>query len=153
MKGDSVPLQDHVTRWCKPSHVDGDVIGVDAFLLEEKDTDNALSVNWLEFLKCADRASEIAEIQKVLSSKLKKVSKNSRIAVLNVGGVLEAVDESSNGKLRVAVLHNPDKEEGKWDDPSHSSIYGLTRDQDAQTAATALRDAIVEVHAATLSSA
>jgi hypothetical protein len=148
LKDDPIPPEDHFTRWCKPSHVDVDVIGVDAFLLEEKDTDNALSVNWLEFLNCADRASEIAEIQRVLSSKLKKVSKNSLIAVLNVSTALAAVDESLSGKLALAVLHNPARDEGKWDDPSHSSIYGLTRDQDAQTAATALRDAIAEVHAA-----
>lgn len=148
MKGDPVPSQDHVTRWCKASHVDGAVIGVDAFLLEDKDTDNALSVNWLEFLKYIDRASEIAEIQRILSTKLKKVSKGSRIAVLNVGSVLEAVAEPLEGKCGVAVLHNPDRDEGKWDDPSHSSVYGLPRGQDAQTAATAIRDTILEVHLA-----
>lgn len=118
-------------------------------MLEEKDSDNALSVNWLEFLRCADRTSEIAEIQQVLSLKMKKVSKNSRIAVLNVNRALTTVDECLNGKLKVTILHNPDRDEGRWEDPSHSSLYGLTRNHDAQTAATALRDAITEVHPAT----
>ncbi len=124
-------------------------MGITAFMLEEKDQDDALSVNWLEFLRCADRVLEIAEIQRILALKMKKVSKNSRIAVLNVGQSLTAIDRFLNGKLNVTVLHNPASEEGRWDDPSHSSIYGLTRNEDALTAATVLRDVITEMHPAT----
>lgn len=124
-------------------------MGIPAFMIEEKDQDDALSVNWLEFLKCADRVSEIAAIQQILALKMKKISKNSRITVLNVGQSLTAIDKLLNGKLKVTVLHNPAREEGQWDDPSHSSIYGLTRNEDAQTAATALRDIIAELYQAT----
>lgn len=117
-------------------------------MLEEKDTDDALSVNWLEFLGGADRTAALAEVQQVLCMKLKKVSKNSRIVILNVSRALTAVDVCLNGKVKVAILHNPDRDEGKWEDPSHSSVYGLTRSLDAITTATALRDAIIEVHPA-----
>ena len=149
MKNDPIPHQDHVSRWCKPSQVDQGVVGITAFMLGEKDDDDALSVNWLEFLKRPDRTSEISEIQHILSLKMKKVSRNSRLAVLNVERILTSVDEYLKGKLQVTVLHNPDKDEGRWEDPSHSSIYGLTRNDDAQIVATALRDAITEVHSAT----
>lgn len=121
-----------------------------AFMLDNNDIDDALSVNWLECLNCADRLSEIAEIQIILSKKMRSVSKNSRIAVLNVGQVLTVVTECLNGKLSPTVLHNPEKEEGKWDDPSHSSIYGLTRHDDAIIVATVLRDAILNLYPATL---
>lgn len=140
-----------MSRWCKASQVDGDVIGFEAFLLQEKDTDDGLSVNWLEFLGCADRLSAIAEIQRVLASKLKSVSKNSRIAVLHVEQALGAVEELLDRRLKVAVVHTPARDEGKWDDPSHSSVFGLTRDSDAGTAAVALRDAILEIYPAVAS--
>lgn len=128
--------------------MDGDVVGFDAFLLKEKDTDDGLSVNWLEFFRCQNRTSEVAEIQQVLALKMRSVSKSSRIAVLNVDHALTSLDEYLAGRLKVMVLHNPASEEGKWDDPSHSSIFGLTRDSDAETAAVALRDAILELHPA-----
>lgn len=148
LNGDLIPPTDHVSRWCKASQVDGDVIGYEAFLLQEKDTDDGLSVNWLEFLQCPDRVSEIAEIQRVLASKMRSVSKNSRIAVLCVEHALNALDERLNGRLKITTVHNPVSEEGVWDDPSHSSLFGLTRDSDADTAAVALRDVISEIHAA-----
>lgn len=147
-----LPFDDHVTRWCKSNLVDGEDVGISAFMLKDKDEDDALSVNWLEFLKCPDRKSEILEVQTILSQKMRKVSRNSRIAVLNVEDILRAVDECLNGKLKVAVLHNPDSgttNGKKWDDPSHSGIYGLTRDVDQITAATALRDKIKEIYPAT----
>lgn len=128
--------------------MEGEVVGFGAFLFMEKDTDDGLSVNWLEFLGCQNRISEVSEIQRVLALKMKSVSKRSRIAVLNVDRSLMALDEYLAGRLKVTVLHNPASEEGKWDDPSHSSIWGLTRDSDAETAAVALRDAILELHLA-----
>ncbi len=123
-------------------------MGITAFVLEEKDKDDALSVNWLEFLKCDDRVSEIAEIQQILAVKMNRVSKNSRIAVLNVAQSFAAIDRVLKGKLNITVLHSPTRVEGRWDDPSHSSIYGLPRKEDRLTAATALRDVITEVHPA-----
>lgn len=121
-------------------------------MLEDKDTDDGLSVNWLEFLGKPSRPLEIAEIQRILSLKLKSVSRNSRIVVLNVGQAIAAVNKAVQGRLAIAVRHDPASFEGKWDDPSHSCIYGLTRGPiapDAQNAATALRDAISEVHSST----
>lgn len=121
-------------------------------MLEDKDTDDGLSVNWLEFLRQPSRPSEIVEIQRILSLKMKSVSRNSRIAVLNVGQAIAAVNEVLQGRLPITVRHDPASVEGKWDDPSHSGIYGLMRGPivpDAQAAATALRDAISEVHPAT----
>lgn len=148
MKDDPIPPEHHVSRWCKAAHCDQGVIAPSAFMLEKNDTDDALSVNWLEYLNCPDRSSEITEIQQLLSKKMKSVNKNSRIAVLNVGQALTAVNECLNGQLPATVLHNPDKEEGKWEDPSHSSIYGLPRNGLDLVAATALRDAIKELHPA-----
>lgn len=148
MKGDVIPRTNHVSRWCKSSQVDGDVVSHHVFLLQERDTDDGLSVNWLEFLHCQDRLSEVAEIRRVLALKMRSVSKNSRIAVLNVGFALTALDEYLAGSLNIAVLHNPASEEGRWDDPSHASIFGLTRDSHAEIAAVALRDSILELHRA-----
>lgn len=149
MKDEPIPPEHHISRWCKASQVDGKVVSPVAFQLEDRDTDNALSVNWLEFLQQSDRSAEIAEIQCILSKKMKSVGKNSRIAVLNVGDSIRAVTDGLGGNLAISVLHNPARDKGgRWDDPSHSSIYGLTRDDDALAAAVALRDAIIELYPA-----
>ena len=149
MKNDPIPPQDHISRWCKPSQIDNGIVGSSAFMLGTNDIDDALSVNWLEFFGYADRDREIAEIQHILSLKMIEIKKTSRIAVLNVGQSLDAIEKLLSGKLNVTVLHNPDREEGRWEDPSHASIYGLTRDDDSQTAATALCDSIIDLYPAT----
>ena len=90
-----------------------------------KSDEPSLSVNWLEFLKCSNRNSEIIEIRNVYFLKFNRIGAGAKIAVLNVGEVREWVLKESEDRRNLEVLHDP-----KEDDPpdlSHSEIYNLTQ--------------------------
>lgn len=144
MLGDQVPVTDHVVRWCKPSHVDPETgeIGIGAFLLTEKDTDGGISVNWLEHCDPSDAALQLQLVRSVLAQKINPVRKSSRLAKLNVGNSINAVEESSSSLVHLTVIHSPDVEPGKWDDQSHSLLMGLK--QSDEDSAVALRDSVLE---------
>jgi hypothetical protein len=117
MKGDLIPHKDHISRYCSATQCteQEQVTGV-AFQL--RPTDEHLSVNWLEFLRLTNRQAEIREVRRILSSKLKLGSK-AKIAILNVGEVINYVRMQSPDSRNLGVLHDPEE-----NDPSHSGIYG-----------------------------
>lgn len=121
MKGDPVPIENHISRYCSASRLteEGQVTGT-AFQLRE--TDEYLSVNWLEFLQQANRQDEIQEVRRVLNSKL-TLTANAKIAVLNVGDILDHVQANTPDNRSLRVLHVPVEI-----DPSHSGIYGFKYD-------------------------
>ena len=123
MKGDTIPDQNHISRLCLPKHVDNEQIQATAFQLRPPNED-FLSVNWLEFLNCQSRESEIEEMQKVYCAKL-DVKPRAKIAVLNVGEVRKKVLTESPDGRNLEVLHNP-----SMNDPSHSGIYNLKQDDE-----------------------
>ncbi|MCK4618544.1 MAG: hypothetical protein KAT52_01225 [Desulfobacterales bacterium] len=121
MKGDPVPNQDHISRYCSAIHCkeNGQVTGT-AF--RPRQADEYLSVNWLEFFHLADQQDEIQEVRKVLSSKLTLGAK-AKIAVLNVGEIINYVHTQSPDARNLKVLYEPEE-----DDPSHSGIHGFRYD-------------------------
>lgn len=122
MKDDPIPDTNHIARYCKPTHISDGKIQATAFMLREGE--ESLSVNWLEFLNCTNRESEIEEIRNIYSKKL-KVGVNAKIAVLNVGEAREKVIKESQDRRKLEVLHNPEN-----DDPSHSGIYNSKQDNE-----------------------
>ena len=120
MKGDKIPDQNHIARYCKPTQVSDGQIQATAFML--RTGEESLSVNWLEFLNCSSRESEITEIRNLYSSKL-SVGVRAKIAVLNVGEVRQKVLTESPDGRNLEVIHDP-----LIDDPSHSGIYNLKQD-------------------------
>jgi hypothetical protein len=120
MKGEKIPDPDHIARFCRPMQVsDGQVQAV-AFML--RPGEESLSVNWLEFLNCPNRDSELTEIRNIYSAKL-NVGARAKLAVINVGEVCEKVLTESPDRRNIEVLHDPME-----DDPSHSGIYNLEPD-------------------------
>ncbi len=121
MKGDPIPLEDHIVRYCRGGAVapDGSIDG-SAFRL--RPGDDYLSVNWLECLRLSDRDSELREIRRVLASKLTLGSK-AKLATLNVGTLCTHV--RAMGDTSLSVTHEPVAY-----DPSHSGIHGLVPDDD-----------------------
>ena len=117
MKEDTVPDQDHISRYCSATKCTetGEVTGA-AFMLRVDE--DFLSVNWMEFLNLADQQAEIEEVRRVLGSKL-ILGLQARIAVLNVGETVRYVKENSLDNKQLKVLHEPEE-----DDPSHSGIHG-----------------------------
>jgi hypothetical protein len=89
MKGQAIPDSDHVGRYCKASTVENGEIS--AFMMGE--TEEYLSVNWLEELKRPSRASQIRDLQEVYNKKL-KVGATARIAILNVGTLRSKVQRA-----------------------------------------------------------
>ena len=137
MKGDTIPDQDHVARLCKPTQAPEGQIQPTAFLLKAEE--EYLSVNWLEFLNCSCRESEINELRQLYSRKFLSVGAGARIAVLNVGKICEIVRTEMPDNPELKVLHNPalrvDDPALRVDDPtllvddlSHSGIYNVNED-------------------------
>ena len=124
MKGDIIPDKDHISRYCAPKTIREDgKIGASAFILRE--SEESLSVNWLEYLNCSSRESEIAEIRRVYSLKL-DVRAKAKLAVLNVGEMSNKVKNESPDRRSLYVLHEKDN-----NDPSHSGIYNLKPDNES----------------------
>jgi len=93
-----------------------------AFMLRKDD--DSLSVNWLEFLNCSSRESEITKIRTVYSETF-TVGARAKIAVLNVGKVRKKVLTESPDGRNLEVLHDP-----SMNDPSHTGIYKLKKDDE-----------------------
>lgn len=140
MQGDIIPDSDNIARLCMPKTVDDGVIQASAFILREDEL--GLSVNWLEFLECPDRATEIVEIQRVYASKL-TVGRSAKIAILNVGEIRELVYRETEDNRNIEVIHAPDE---LYNDPSHSEIMNLRPDN--EFIAELIYEIILETHPA-----
>jgi hypothetical protein len=123
MKGQAIPDSDHVGRYCKASTVENGEISAAAFMMRE--TEEYLSVNWLEVLKSPSRASQIRDLQELYTKKL-KVGATARIAILNVGTLRSKVERESPDSRLLRVLHEPEEP----DDPSHAGIYEIPHDDE-----------------------
>lgn len=119
MKGDPLPEQDHISRYCSATRLteDGLITGAAFHLRPSK---KYLSVNWLEFFQLADRQEQIKEVRKALRLTL---GAKAKIAVLNVGEIINYVCSNSPDARKLEVFHEPEE-----NDTSHSGIYGYSYD-------------------------
>lgn len=106
-----------------------------------KPAEESLSVNWLEYLNCADRNSEITEIRRIYRETF-DVGARAKIAVLNVGEVCEKVRTESPDRRNLEVLHDPIVP----NDPSHSGIYNLRPNN--QTIAELIAEIVLKIYPA-----
>ena len=120
MKGDKIPDQDHIARLCKPTTAPDGQIQATAFMLNKNKKEESLSVNWLEFLNCSSRESEVKELQKIYERTFNRVGAGAKIAILNVSDVCKKVLTESSDRRNIEVLHDPEQV-----DQSHSGIYNL----------------------------
>lgn len=119
MRGDRLPDQDHISRYCRPKTLQEDgQPSRTSFML--RPNEEFLSVNWLEYFNLPNRQAQITQVRRVIRLTLQATAK---IAVLNVGGILDRVYRNSDQVL--AVLHEPEQ-----DDPSHSGIHGYRHEDD-----------------------
>lgn len=119
MRGDRLPNQDHISRYCRPKTLQEDgQPSRTSFML--RPNEEFLSVNWLEYFDLRDRQAQITQVRQVIRLTLQATAK---IAVLNIGGILDRVHRNSDRVL--AVLHEPEQ-----DDPSHSGIHGYRHEDD-----------------------
>ncbi|MYH34638.1 MAG: hypothetical protein F4010_02135 [Cenarchaeum sp. SB0669_bin_11] len=130
VRGDPVPITDHISRYCEKRYLDGKRVTGAAFRLRQatavREAETYLSVNWLEFLSRPSRKEEIAEIQRILDTKFRRIHKRDLIAVGNVEELLTHVRSKSPDRRALNVVHWPEKQV----DESHSAIYGLSVNDD-----------------------
>ncbi len=122
MKGETIPDQNHIARFCRPMQAPEGQIQATAFMLRADE--ESLSVNWLEFLNCSNRESEITKIRTIYSEKI-TVGARAIMAILNVGEVRKIVLTESPDGRNLEVLHDP-----LINDLSHSGIYNLEQDDE-----------------------
>jgi len=122
MKGDKIPDQHHIARYCRSTHASDGQIQATAFML--RSGEESLSVNCLELLNCSGRENKVAQLRRIYATKL-SVGARAKIAVLNVGEARNHVLAESPDRRNLEVLHDPQSE-----DPSHSGIYNLREDDE-----------------------
>lgn len=116
----SVPDEDHVSRYCKPSAVNESGLPLSAAFLP-KQGEEYLSVNWLEYFRALDLTVAVDQVRHVFLNKNYRLRPRGRFAVLNVGAAKTAVREGTGKSLR--VNHLPVN-----DDETHSGIIGYKAD-------------------------
>lgn len=109
---------DHVVRYVRPRSVlsNGRASG-DAFRLRPHEV--GLSVNWLE---CFAAASKQEQVDKVIALSRITMSKNGRLAELNVGNTRAKTRDACHVRF---IRHPLPTESGHPEDPSHCEITGL----------------------------
>lgn len=120
MKGDRLPPQDHIARYCGGRQISEDgQVAPTAFHL--RSGEDYLSVQWLEILEQPDRIAEISEVRRVLGLSL-RIGSIAQIAVLNVGNVCNHVEKAAG--LSIRVTHEPFP-----GNLSHSGIHDTAQDE------------------------
>ena len=130
MKGDHVPDNDHVLRYCGASKVGTDNLPMPAAFYP-RSGETHLSVNWLEFLDAEARSAAIRQVRECLCNKGFGIGAGAKFVSLEVGAIKEKLDELPNGCS--AVTHQPCE-----DDPSHSGIFGVPAEGAEMLAAAAV---------------
>lgn len=121
-RGVPVPDPDHVLRYVKPTHIDGDQINGDAFL--RKPGEDAPSTNWLEWFDPPPE-NQVSECRIAAGLRL-KFSKTGKLAKLRVEHTKAYVTQEDPNHLVLAFEHDPlDEEDEKPADPSHAIIRGV----------------------------
>ena len=120
MMDQSLPNDDHISRYCKPSAIaENGLPMASAFGLRQGE--NYLSVNWLEYFHLTGLSAAVKKVREAFRNKGYQVRPNGRFVVLNIGATRRAVYEGARCVLR--INHHP-----LANDPSHASIFGYGPD-------------------------
>ncbi len=120
MKGDHLPGNDHVVRYCPGSKLaeDGAPLAT-AFYLRRNE--KYLSVEWMEYLQQHAKDDPVKKVASIFKEKL-NIGSTARMAVLNVGNMRHHVKTQTASTIR--VLHEPGK-----NDPAHAGIHDTAQDE------------------------
>lgn len=119
MSDRTIPDQDHLSRYCKPSTVDDGLPTASAF--ELRPGEDHLSVNWLEYLGAPDIATAIHLVRGAFHDKAYRLRRGGRFAVFQCGIARFAVGDGTGRPLRIEHLPLDH-------DPSHAGVFGYAVD-------------------------
>lgn len=122
----SLPADDHVVRYVRPTHIEEDEVDAGAFIL--RPSEEYLSVNWLEKLR-GDRQRQLDTLRGLLRLRL---ARNGRLATLNVGRTKAFL---LSNRHPIDVISDPlPATELHPADSSHAGITNVPSPQDHSTA-------------------
>lgn len=144
MSSNDLPDDDHVVRYAKPTSIrtDGKVTGA-AFCLRSGET--GLSVNWLECYSDHSKDEQLSQVRRLYRL---GISKNGRLAELNIGTTKRCVSSELEG---IRFVHKPLPEDDTHEaDPSHSEVTGLPQGNspEAELIGDMIAQSITAVHPA-----
>jgi DNA polymerase III delta prime subunit len=143
VKGDPIPDEDHVTRFCQRSRISKNGIPqATAFMLRENEI--GLSVNWLEIFALSNRQEEINRIRQVYATYMKKIRPDEKITVLNVGTFKRKVQQETEDNRALMVISDPTNLNDPID--SHCEILNMRPNQ--EIIAELIRETILEIYPA-----
>jgi hypothetical protein len=132
MRGDQLPYQDHISRYCAPKTLaDGQPTGTSFMLRQDEEY---LSVNWLEYFDHIGMSAQINQIREHIELSL---ASSGLFAVLNIGETIDYIQ--SNSEKHLAILYEPTS-----GDPSHSGIYDYRHEDDL--VADLIAEIVIETH-------
>ena len=112
----SIPDEDHVSRYCKPTAMAQSGLPMAAsFRLREGE--EYLSVNWLEYLRQPDLPTALDLVRDSFRQKGFRLARNGRFSVLRVAAIKTAAAEAAGRQL--LLQHRPSPL-----DQSHAGIFG-----------------------------
>ena len=120
MRGNPLPDQDHISRYCPPKTTINGQPTRTSFMLKHKQNEEFLSVNWMEYFGDVGMDAQIDKIRESIELSL---AASGLFTVLNVGEIIDQVRRNSERQL--SVLYEPTP-----GDPSHSGIYGYGYEDD-----------------------
>lgn len=115
MSDRTIPDDDHLSRYCKPSTVDDGLPTASAF--ELRPGEDHLSVNWLEYFRTPELATAIQLVRGAFQDKAYRLRPGGRFAVFRCGVAKLAVGDGTGSLL--SIEHLP-----LADDPSHAGVFG-----------------------------
>lgn len=128
MKGDPIPPEHHVTRYCGGSSIDEDG-NPNGTAFRRRPSEDAPSVNWVEFLEKASTVEAVDEIRTAFKRKGFGLGATAKFALLNVGQTVNYVVENSDDSRLLKFQHDPVETPG-IEDPSHAIVEGILPGED-----------------------
>ncbi len=146
MKGYSLPADDHIVRYVRPSMIqeDGTADGSEFRVRPATSGETGLAVNWLEAFEPGKKL-QLNEVRRLCRLRLRP---NGRFAEMNVGTVIRVVTTELDS---LRIVHDPLAATEHFDaDPSHAEITGLPpRNSDlALLVGDLIADCIIDMHPA-----
>ena len=127
MMGDALPADHRVLRYVRPRYLEsdgGDGPRIDGAAFLRRPAETGLSVNWLE---CFDGTvpEQVASVRK---ARRLAYAATAKLARLNIGRVVQAIDGAGLGDTPARIAHDPldaAPPDHPLADPSHASITGV----------------------------